>query len=133
MFRNFVIHNGLSCRRIISFIVTSSPITKQINNNVFFKFITILASYFCSINYHFRIISINVDYWCLNHFCNIRRIVSRSRIIFITRSKAYLIVNNNMNCSTNAKTSSLRHLKRFHNNTLSREGRVSMKQYWDNF
>ena len=51
--------------------MTKASVAKNVNYNIFLKFLSKLRGYFCSVNYRFWIISINMKNWCLYHQSNV--------------------------------------------------------------
>ena len=129
-FINDLIHQWLCCGWFIRFIMTTAAITEQINDNIFTELMTEVMGDLSRKNYSFRIIPIDMEDRCLNHFCNIGTVFGRTGITWIRRGKTNLIVHNNMNSTTNRIATSLRHLESFHVHTLTCKRRITMNNQW---
>ena len=80
----------------------------------------------------FHAVSIDVENWCVNSFGKIGSVHSTSAF-HRNGCETDLIVNNNVDCSTNSVIGQILHLHGLVNYTLSREGCVTMDQEWYNF
>jgi len=119
-FCNLFIHQWLSKRRLIKFIVSKFTISDQINYDIMFKFLTIFSSSSEYVMHIIKTLSINMEDWGINRFGKIRSIVSRSSFAW-NGCETNLIVDNDMNCSSNSVILQVLHLHCFINNSLSGE------------
>lgn len=98
-FSNLFIHQGLCERWLIKFVVTIFSITDQINNDIMIELLAILSCGGKNVMHIFKTLSINMEDRSINRFSQIRSIVSRSSFAW-NCCETDLIINNNMNCST---------------------------------
>jgi len=125
------IHKRLSKGRLVELIVTEFSVSNKVNNNITLILLTVLSSKFkCSLNI-FHTISIDVENWCINTFCNISSVYSWSTFTW-WGCETNLIINNNVNRSSYIIILKRLHLQLFKHNTLSRKCCVTMDYYWNN-
>ncbi len=107
-----VIHQRLSHRRVIAFIVTASAVTDQVDDNVGFELLAVGESYFCDAEHRFRVIAVDMENGRLNGFCHIGGI-DRSSSIVRECGETNLVVDDDVHRSAGLIGTKLGHLKCF--------------------
>jgi hypothetical protein len=111
--------------------VAHLSITNEVDDNIVMEFLSELS---CSLKYEvniFHTVSIDMEDWCIDSFCQIRAVSARPSFIWGS-SESDLIVYNNMDSSTYGVILKILHLHRFINNTLTRESCVTVDKNWAN-
>ncbi len=126
MLTNDLIHQRLSCRRLIGFVVTPTTVTNQIDNNIFLKLIAIINGQQCCKQNCIRVITVNMKNRRLYHFSDIGTVIRRTCIFLKVGSKTNLIVDHDMQCTACFIGTSLRHLECLHHYTLASKSSVTV-------
>ena len=79
----------------------------------------------------FETVSVNVEDWGVNGFGEIGAIYRTSSLKW-SRSETNLVVDDNVNCATHGVICQILHLHGFIDNTLTREGGITMNQNRNN-
>ena len=108
--------------------MAAASITDQVDNHVLVKRHPVIDRQLHRKNSRFRIVSIDMKYRRSNHFGNFAAIFRRPSVVDAMCRETDLIVDDKVYGSTTIKTAGLRHLKCFHDHSLTRERCVAMDQ-----
>ena len=95
----FLVHDWLREVRVVQFIVAVLAVADDVNNNTGLEFRSPFCSKFTDGNNFFRVVSVHMEYWRLNHFPDVGTIITCTRRLGIG-CKANLVVHYNVNCAT---------------------------------
>ena len=109
-----------------------TTIANQINHHIFPELFAEISSQSCDKSNSFGIISVDMENRCLNHFCNFRAISGHGLIQSVCGGKTNLVVDNNMQGSTNKIAFLLRHVEQLHVDTLTFDSCITMNQNREN-
>lgn len=107
--------------------MTKSSIPNQINHNISMELLSKLSSYFKDFCHIIQTISINMEDRCINSLSQITTINTTSWAMR-SSSKTYLVIDNNMHCSTNSIIFKMLHLHWFIYNSLSCKCCITMNK-----
>ena len=127
---DYLVHFRLGDRRLVCLVVPASAIAHEIYHHVLLKLIAKIDG---QLRYKYNglwIISVYMENRRLHHFGNIRTVLCGTRICGLAGSETNLIIENNMQRAARSVSTGLRHLKRLHDNALSRKRGVPMNNYW---
>ncbi len=128
---NFV-HQWLSRRWLVGFVVTATAITNQIDNHIFTKLVAVIHGQHSRKHHCVWVVAIDVQNRRLNHLGDICTVFCGAGVILAASGKADLIIDHNMDGATGFIGASLRQLERLHHNTLTRKGCIAVHQDWYN-
>jgi len=115
--------------RLIKLVVTHLSVTDEVNNNVVVEFLPVLGSNFkCPMDV-FQGVSVYMENWCVDGFGKITGIHSTSTLLGDGR-ETNLIVDDDVDCSTDGVVWEVLHLKGLVADTLPRESCVTVNQDW---
>ncbi len=101
----------------------------DINNDIFLELHTVVNGQLRHEDHRFWVIAVDVKNWCFNHFDDIRAIQGRPGVTGIGRREANLIVDHNVNGSTNAVATGHGQIEGFHDYALTGKGCVPMNKH----
>ena len=126
------VHEWLCETWLIELVVTHLSVTDQVDDDVMFIYLTILCGNLENIVDVFHAVGIDVEDWGVNGLGEIGSVHSTSTLDW-NGSETDLIVDNDVNRTTNRVIVQVLHLHGFINHALSGEGCVTMDQEWYNF
>jgi len=124
-FSNLLVHKWLGKWGIVKFIVSTFPISNEVYYDVIFEFHSVLCGNcknFCNIINAF---CIHMEDWSINSLSNVCAIYSRSGFVR-SSCEPDLIIDNNMDASTNSIVLEVSHLQCFIYNTLACKCSITM-------
>ena len=80
VFFDFLVHQRLRRIRLVRFVVTITAVTYQVNDHIAFKGVAVIYGQLGNKHHRFRIITVNVENWCLHHFSDIGTVFRRTGI-----------------------------------------------------
>ena len=122
-----VVHAGLRHRRLIRLVMTAASVADEVDNYVLVELIAVVHGQLCHEHYRLGVIAIDVEYGSLNHLGNVGAVLCGARVGRLTGGKADLIVQYDVQGPACAVSPRLGHLEGFHDDTLTRKGRIAMK------
>ena len=122
---DFVVHFWLSELWFVYLIVSILSVADQVNQNVSFPLLFVVnTKVHHSVNV-FDILWVNMDYWSIKGLCNITAVFWASRVDWF-RCITQLVVGDDVNSSSDVKFRHFSQNKRFINDSLTTDCRVTM-------
>ena len=126
---NCLIHKRLGVTRVVAFVVSVTAIANEVDDHVFMELLAVIKCQTRNTHASFWVVSIHMENWRLNSFCNIAWILRRTRVLRRC-GETNLVVDNDVNSSANAITTGVAHGKTFGNNSLTSKRSVAVHHDW---
>ena len=130
---DFFIHHRLRDARVVSLVVTVTPVTHQIDHHVFFEQHAVFQRQPGYRHHRFRVIAVDMKNRRIHHFGDIAAIHGRARIALQAGGKPDLVVDNNVYGAVGGITARLRHLQGFHHHALPGKSRIAVYLHRNHF
>src|SRR5699024_8430008 len=118
LIRDQAVHARLGHRWVIAFVVATTAVSDQIDDDVAVETLTILVCHLGHMDHSLRIVSIDVEDRCLDGPGNIGGVGGGTRLCRRS-SETNLVVDNHVNGTAGAIATQLRHLHGFKYHTLA--------------
>ena len=69
------IHHRLCYRRLVSFVVSATSVTDEVDDDILLELITVVDSQLSDKNNCFRVVPVNVEYRRLNHLRDVSAVL----------------------------------------------------------
>ena len=124
---NDSIQSRLRKRWLVSFIVAPSSKAIHVDNNIALKFSTKIHSQTDNLCNRLRIFTVYMEYWNLQHLCNIGCVHAGTRFLW-PGCESNLIIHDHMERPANTIGIEFTEIKRLLNNSLSRKSGITVNQ-----
>ena len=102
----------------------------DVDHHVFLELHAVLQRNLCCQHYRLRVVAVDVQHRCLDHFYNVGAIDGRAGIARITGGKADLVVDHDMHRAARAVAPCFGQRQRLHHHALTGKSRISVHQNW---
>ena len=123
---DLLIHQRLSCARLIGFVMAVTAVAHQIDENIAFEGIAEIQRQTSDERDRFRIVGIDVENRRLHHFTDVGAVRGRTRIQRVRGREAHLVVDNDAHGTAHFVTAGFRHVQGFLNHALTGDGGVAV-------
>ena len=107
--------------------MATAPVTDEVDHHVLVELIAVVHSQLGNEHHRLWVITIDVEYGRLNHLGNIGAVLRGARVSGLTGCETDLIIKHDVQGAAGAISTGLGHLERFHDDSLTRKGRVAMQ------
>lgn len=128
---NDLVHQGLREHGLIELVVTHLSVANEVDDNIFAESLSVLSSNFEGLGDVFHAVGIDVENGGINGLCNIGSVDTRSGAIRSGR-KSNLVVDDDMESSTDGVVLEILHLEALENDTLTSHSGVTVDDNRDN-
>ena len=118
MLFDFLIHQRLSCARLVGFVVAVTAVAHQVDEDIAFESVTEVQRQARNKRDRFRIVRIHVEDRRLYHFTDVGAVRGGTRIQRVRGGEAHLVVDHDANGTAHFVTPRFRHVQGFLNHAL---------------
>ncbi len=124
---DFLVHQWLCEHWLIKLVMAEATIADEIDNNIVFELLSVFCCELKGCDNFVETISIDVEDRAVQCLCEIRRVDTRARFVWVC-CKADLVIDNDMNCTTNFVVLQVNHLHGLVDDTLTCERSISVNE-----
>ncbi len=128
MVLNRLVHQRLGRRRLVGFVVATTAVTYQIDDDVLAKLIAIIHRQHGREHDRIGIVAVDVEYRRLHHLRDIGTVLSRPCIVLSTGGKTDLVIDHHVNGATGLVGAGLGQLEGLHDHALPGKSCIAMQQ-----
>ena len=129
MLGNFLVHQWLGQRRRVLLVVAELAKADDVDDHIFLEFHPEFQRQLGCQHHGFRIVAMDMQHRCFNHFDHVGAVQRGAAIARITSGETDLVVDHEVNRSTRRITTCFGQRQCFHHNALPRKSGVAMHQH----
>ena len=126
---NAPVHQRLRHHGLVLLVMTKAPVTHQVDSHIASPGLPIFQRDEHCTYHSFRVIAIDMQHRCFNHFHDIGAIQAGARITWVRGGETNLVVEHDVDGATGVKPSRRSHTQGFHHHTLASNGGIAMNQH----